>query len=111
MPDSAIRTAEVQPLLTELYSRAFIWFGKEKPGEMFTLGNLLSYVSEITLRDPAELQEAIRKTWKTYYHFNTPFNAKRPATRREFAVLANRFFNPFARKVDITGRTGGLSGW
>jgi hypothetical protein len=104
MPDSAIRTAEVQPLLTELYSRAFIWFGKEKPGEMFTLGNLLSYVSEITLRDPAELQEAIRKTWKTYYHFNTPFNAKRPATRREFAVLANRFFNPFARKVDITGK-------
>ena len=104
MPDSAIRTAEVQPLLTELYSRAFIWFGKEKPGEMFTLGNLLSYISEITLRDPAELQEAIRKTWKTYYRFNTPFSPKRPATRREFAVLANRFFNPFARKVDITGR-------
>jgi hypothetical protein len=81
MPDSAIRTAEVQPLLTELYSRAFIWFGKEKPGEMFTLGNLLSYISEMTLRDPAELQEAIRKTWKSYYHFNTPFNpnARPPA--------------------------------
>ena len=104
MPDSAVHTAEVQPLLTELYSRAFIWFGKEKPGEMFTLGNLLSYISEITLRDPKELQEAIQKTWKTYYRFNTPFNPKRPATRREFAVLANRFFNPFARKVDITGR-------
>jgi len=104
MPDSAIRTGEVQPLLTELYSRAFIWFNKEKPGEVFTLGNLLSYISEMTLRDPAELQEAIRKTWKSYYHFNTPFNLKRPATRREFAVLANRFFNPFARTVDITGK-------
>jgi hypothetical protein len=104
MPDSAISTSEIQPLLTELYSRAFIWFGKEKPGDAFTLGNLLSYISEMTLRDPAELQEAIRKTWKSYYHFNTPFNLKRPATRREFAVLANRFFNPFARTVDITGR-------
>ncbi|MES2064450.1 MAG: FAD-dependent oxidoreductase [Bacteroidota bacterium] len=104
MPDSATRTGEVQLLLTELYSRAFIWFNKEKPGEVFTLGNLLSYISEMTLRDPAELQEAIRKTWKSYYHFNTPFNLKRPATRREFAVLANRFFNPFARTVDITGK-------
>jgi hypothetical protein len=104
MPDSAVNTAEVQPLLTELYSRAFIWFGKEKPGEAFTLSNLLSYISEITLRDPAELQDAIRRTWKSYYHFNTPFNPKRPATRREFAVLANRFFNPFARRVDITGK-------
>jgi hypothetical protein len=104
MPDSIVHTAQVQPLLTELYSRAFIWFGKEKPGEVFTLGNLLSYISEMTLRDPAELQEAIHRTWKSYYHFNTPFNPKRPVTRREFAVLANRFFNPFARAVDITGK-------
>jgi hypothetical protein len=104
MPDSTVRTAEVQPLLNELYSRAFIWFNKEKPGEMFTLANLLSYISEMTLRDPANLTEALRKTWKSYYHFNTDFNPKRAVTRREFAVLANRFFNPFARTVDITGK-------
>jgi hypothetical protein len=104
MPDSTVRTIEVQPVLTELYSRSFIWFNKEKPGEAFTLGNLLSYISEMTLRDPVNLTEAIRKTWKSYYQFNTPFNSKRPVTRREFAVLANRFFNPFARAVDITGK-------
>ncbi len=104
MPDSIVHTAEIQPLLTELYSRAFIWFNKEKPGEDFTLGNLLSYISEITLRDPANLNDAIKKTWKSYYHFNTDFNLKRPVTRREFAVLANRFFNPFARAVDVSGK-------
>jgi len=27
-----------------------------------------------------------------------------PITRREFAILANQFLNPFARAVDLNGR-------
>jgi hypothetical protein len=104
MPDSAVRTDEVKPLLNELYSRAFLWFSRENPRELFTVANLVSYISEMTLRDPANLQEAIQKSWKPYYHFSSDFNTNRPVTRREFAVLANRFFNPFARKVDLSGR-------
>jgi hypothetical protein len=104
MPDSAVRTDEVKPLLNELYSRAFLWFSRENPRELFTVANLVSYISEMTLRDPANLQEAIQKSWKTYYHFTTNYNPAHPVTRREFAVLANRFFNPFARKVDLSGK-------
>ncbi|MFD0766262.1 FAD-dependent oxidoreductase [Mucilaginibacter lutimaris] len=104
MPDILVRTAEIKPFLNEIYSRSFLWFNSENPGELFTLANLLSYISEITLRDPVNLQDGLRKTWKTYYHFPTDFNPNRPATRREFAVLANRFLNPFARKVDMSGR-------
>lgn len=104
MPDTIVKTQEVEPFLTEIYSRAFLWFGREKPTETFTVGNLLSFISEMTLRDPENLKDAMQKTWKTYYKFPTEFDMKRPVTRREFAVLANRFLNPFARAVDISGK-------
>ena len=104
MPDTTVNTEEVEPFLTEIYSRAFLWFGREKPTATFTVGNLLSFISEMTLRDPDNLKEVMQKTWKTQYKFTTDFDLKRPVTRREFAVLANKFLNPFARAVDITGK-------
>lgn len=104
MPDSTVTTAEIKPYLEEIYSRSFIWFNQEKPGELFTIANIISYISNMNLRDPKNLQDALQKSWKTYYHFPTEFKPDRPITRREFAVLANRFFNPFARKVDISGK-------
>jgi hypothetical protein len=103
-PDSLITTAEVQPVLSEIYTRAFLWFGKEKPGEKFTLGNLLSFISDYTLTDPQVLKYRVQKDWKTYYKFKTEFAPNHPVTRREFAVLANKFLNPFARTVDLSGR-------
>ncbi|OJW17125.1 FAD-dependent oxidoreductase [Mucilaginibacter sp. 44-25] len=104
MPDSTVTTAEIKPYLEEIYSRSFIWFNQEKPGQLFTVANIISYISNMNLRDPKNLEDALQKSWKSYYHFPTEFKTDRPITRREFAVLANRFFNPFARKVDISGK-------
>jgi hypothetical protein len=103
-PDSLVNSTEIQPVLTEIYTRAFLWFSKEKPGEKFTLGNLLSFISDYTLTDPQVLKYRIQKDWKTYYKFKTEFILNRPVTRREFAVLTNKFLNPFARTVDLSGR-------
>jgi hypothetical protein len=103
-PDSLVATAEIKPTLEETYTRGFLWFNKEKPGTVFTVGNLLSFISETTLTDPHTLEIAMQKAWKEQYKFASPFDMKRPVTRREFAILANRFFNPFARSVDIAGR-------
>jgi hypothetical protein len=103
-PDSSVNTIEVQPILTEIYTRAFLWFGKEKPGEKFTLGNLLSFISDYTLTDPMVLKYRVQKEWTGYYKFKPGFDLNAPITRREFAVLANRFLNPFARTVDLNGR-------
>jgi hypothetical protein len=104
MPDSVVNTAEIKPILTEIYSRAFIWFNNEKPGEQFTVGNLLSFISEITLTDREQFRITMQKEWKTKYKFNTEFDLNHPVTRIEFAVLANQFLNPFARTVDLNGR-------
>jgi hypothetical protein len=104
MPDSIVNTAEVEPFFKEIYARAFLWFNKEKPAEKFTQGNLLSFISEITLTDPKTLQISMQKAWKTQYKFTSDFDMSRPVTRREFSVLANKFLNPFARTVDTSGR-------
>jgi hypothetical protein len=102
--DSAVCTAEVKPVLDDIYTRGFLWFNKTKPGEFITVGNLLSFISEITLSEPKPLQIALQKEWKSRYKFKTDFDLNRPVTRREFAVLSNKYLNPFARRVDLSGR-------
>ena len=102
-PDSLVSTAEIKPVLMEIYTRAFLWFGKERPGDKFTLGNLLSFISDYTLTDPLVLKSRIQRDWNTQYKFKNDFNLNRQVTRREFAVLANKFINPFARTVDLNG--------
>lgn len=103
-PDDTVSTAEVQPVLTELYTRAFLWFAKEKPGEKFTLGNLVSYISDYTLTDPKTLQMMLQKAWKPVLKLPGDLDTNRACTRLEFAVLANRYLNPFSKRVDLMGR-------
>jgi hypothetical protein len=103
IPDALVNTAEIKPVLMEIYTRAFLWFNKEKLAEKFTLGNLVSFISDYTLTDPQVLKFRIQRDWKTQYKFKTDFNINAQVTRREFAVLANKFLNPFARTVDLNG--------
>jgi hypothetical protein len=103
MPNEVVTTAEIKPVLTEIYSRAFLWFDKEKPGEKFTIGNTISLISEFTLTDPETLQVNLQKDWQDKYKFTLAFDKTRPITRLEFAVLVNKYLNPFARKIDLEG--------
>ncbi len=102
--DSLVRTAEVKPILDDIYTRGFLWFNKVKPGEFITVGNLLSFISEITLSEPKPLQIELQKEWESRYKFKDDFDLNRPVNRREFAVLSNKYLNPFARRVDLSGR-------
>jgi len=103
-PDDAVNTEEIKPFLSELYTRAFLWFNKEKPGDKFTLGNLLSLISDYTLTDPKTLQLHLQKAWASQFNLKGTFDLKRPVTRMEFAVLTNKYLNPFAKTVDMSGR-------
>jgi hypothetical protein len=102
--DDIVKTEEIEPILTEIYTRGFLWFNKEKPGAQFTLGNLLSLISDYTLTDPKTLQLYVQKFWTTQFRLTGSFDLNRPVTRLEFAVLANRYLNPFAKTVDLSGR-------
>lgn len=104
MPDSTVNTAEIEPVLNDIYTRTFLWFNREKPGAKFTVENTLSLISEITLADPKTLHISMAKAWKNQYKFQSGFDVSRPITRREFAVLINQFLNPFSRTIDLSGR-------
>ncbi|PTQ93242.1 FAD dependent oxidoreductase [Mucilaginibacter yixingensis] len=103
-PDSVISTADVKPMLMDLYTRAFIWFGRNKPGEQFTVANLLSFICDQTLTDPKSFQMMMQNQWQDVYKFSKPFDMDRPCTRYEFAVLMNKYVNPFKTKVDVNGK-------
>jgi hypothetical protein len=103
-PNDLVSTDEIKPTLLEVYTRAFLWFNKEKPGEKFTLGNLLSLISDYTLTDPKTLELTVGKLWKPQFKLPGDLDLKRPATRLEFVVLANKYLNPFAKTVDLSGR-------
>ncbi|SDR84592.1 FAD dependent oxidoreductase [Mucilaginibacter mallensis] len=104
MPDSIVTTAEIKPVLLETYTRAFLWFNANKLDKQFTVGNLLSFISELTLTEPDNVRKSMSRDWNSLYHFTSKFDMNRPITRREFAILANKFLNPFARTVDLNGR-------
>jgi hypothetical protein len=103
-PNAIVNTEEIKPVLTELYTRAFLWFNNEKPGDKFTLGNLLSLISDYTLTDPKTLHIYLKKAWTTQFKLTGDFDMNRPVTRLEFAVLVNKYLNPFAKTVDLSGR-------
>lgn len=103
-PNDVVSTEEIKPFLLELYTRAFLWFNKEKPGDKFTLGNLLSLISDYTLTDPKTLQLHLQKAWSPQFKLTGTFDLSRPVTRMEFAVLTNKYLNPFAKTVDLSGR-------
>jgi len=102
--DSTISTADIKPVLLEIYTRAFIWFSKNKPADTFTIGDMLSFISDQTLTEPKTLELTLKKQWKEVYGFNKDFDMARPVTRYEFAVLMNKYINPFKTHVDLTGR-------
>lgn len=103
-PNDIVRTDEVKPVLDEMYTRAFIWFSQEKTGEKLTLGNLLYFMSDYTLTDKNTLEETIKKLWKPIFKLPGELDVNRPVTRLEFAVLANKYLNPFAKTVDLSGK-------
>jgi hypothetical protein len=103
-PNELVNTEEIRPILEEIYTRSFLWFNKEKPGAKFTLGNLLSLISDYTLTDPTTLKIYLQKAWTNQFKLTGTFDLNRPVTRLEFAVLTNRYLNPFAKTVDLSGR-------
>lgn len=104
LPDSTVKTAEIKPVLSEIYTRSFLWFNKNKPTEFFTIGNMLSFIEELNLRDAKTFKLQIQNDWKPKLHLNSVFDVNRPITRREFAELVNIYLKPFDRAVDLTGK-------
>lgn len=100
-PDALVSASEIKAPMKEYYTRSQIWFADNYP-EKLTIGNVITLIMYSATRGK-ELKAEIEKAWKGSFKFTTSFDEKRPISRREFAVLANAYLQPFARKVDING--------
>lgn len=101
-PDSSIATEDLRVPVKEYYSRSQIWFLDNKSDKL-TLEQLLSLI-KFTAQRGAELNKEVEKGWKTSFKLPDSFDLKRPVTRREFAVLFNRYLKPFDVSVDLNGQ-------
>lgn len=100
-PDALISASELKLPMKEYYTRSQIWFADNNP-EQLTIGNVITLIMYSATRGK-ELKGEIEKAWKGSFKFSSSFDEKRPITRREFAVLANAYLQPFTRRVDING--------
>jgi len=50
-----------------------------------------------------ELRRAIEKDWKTEFGFKNNYDAKRPISRYELAVLMDTYLKPFSVRIDLDG--------
>lgn len=102
-PDKEVSVAEIKEPIKEYYYKAQIWFDDYKAAEM-TLGATLDLVCKVGNKSLVNTEAEIKKRWKANYNFKTEFNAARPITRREFAVIVNEYLKPFDVTIDKSGR-------
>lgn len=103
MPNQLVTTAEIKEPVKDFYYKAQIWFDDYKEENM-TLGATINLVCMVGNKAPENTRNEIKKKWGKQYQFKSDFDLNRPITRREFAVLADEYLNPFTVTLDKTGR-------
>ncbi len=98
---STISSEQLRIPVREFYSRSQIWFADNKK-EVMTIGDVIS-LFKFTATRGEELTKEIEEGWKESFQFESKFDLKRPITRKEFAILADRYLQPFNIKVDFAG--------
>ena len=101
-PDSTVTSAELKLPLKEYYSRSQIWFADHKAADTLTIEEAISLIMFTATRGN-ELIKEIEQGWKTSFKFSSEYDPKRYITRRELAVLIDRFLQPFNVRVDFQG--------
>lgn len=101
MPENSIATDELKGLMKTFYSRSQIWFADHASAKL-TVEEAI-YLLMYTATRGEELRRSIEKDWKTEFGFTSDFNAKRPISRYELAVLMDTYLKPFSVRVDLDG--------
>lgn len=102
-PDEKVKIEDIKSILMELYPRSKIWFLEHKNETDLTLANFISLASFTTAKDPYYAQKEITTDWKSRYHFDTDFDEQHILSKKEFAILADRYLSPFNVNVDFNG--------
>ncbi len=101
-PDQTIAAEPLRLPMKEYFSRSQIWFLNHKK-DTLTIGEAVDMIMFTAARGE-ELRREIESGWSTSLKLPGTFDPKRSVTRRELAVLIDRYLKPFGVNVDFAGR-------
>ena len=101
-PDATMKAEFLRLPLKEFYSRSQLWFFNHK-SDSLTIRDAIDLIMFTATRGE-ELRREIENGWSTSLKLPGTYDPARPVTRRELAVLIDRYLKPFGVNVDFTGR-------
>ncbi|NGM64625.1 FAD-dependent oxidoreductase [Sphingobacterium sp. SGR-19] len=99
--DERVSFDEVEPIFDRLYSRSQLWFLDNK-GDDFQWKDFLSLIKFVGLRGD-EVDQQIAKEWSSKLRFEGGFDEEAFVSRYQFAVIMDRYANPYVKAVDQQG--------
>ena len=96
-----ISATELRSPMKEFYTRSQIWFADNRNATL-SIGDAISLLM-FTASRGEELKKEIEECWKVSFKLNSDFDIKRNITRKEFAILAERYLQPYNVRVDLAG--------
>ena len=96
-----ISATELRSPMKEFYTRSQIWFADNRNATL-SIGDAISLFM-FTASRGEELKKEIEEGWKVSFKLNSDFDIKRNITRKEFAILAERYLQPYNVRVDLAG--------
>lgn len=98
----SVRVEDVKSVINQFYSRTQLWFVDNKPA-YFTVHDVLDLIKFAAFRGE-ELNIEVSKNWSKILKFDGDYNPSRAVTRYEFAVLFDKYADPFVKKVSQDGK-------
>lgn len=96
-----ISTQQLRAPMREFYSASQIWF-LDNTSDKMTVEQVISLL-KVTARRGNELTAEIEEGWNKSFKLNGKFDLKKVITRKEFAILAEKYLTPFNVRVDFAG--------
>ncbi|WP_158499861.1 FAD-dependent oxidoreductase [Sphingobacterium paucimobilis] len=100
--ETPVNIDRVKEVFNSLYSRSQLWFVDKKDG-VFELKELLALIKQVSFRGD-ELDREVEKEWSRKLKFEGDYDPNHVVSRYEFAVLVDRYADPYAKAVDVEGK-------
>lgn len=100
-PEETLTSEELRLPMKEYYSRSQLWFFNNKK-DTLTIQDAVNLIM-FTANRGEELRREIDRGWISSLKLTGVYDPKRAITRRELAVLIDRYLQPFSVRVDFVG--------
>lgn len=101
--EGSVGLKEVKDVFNSLYSRSQLWFVDNGSKEYFELKELLTLIKYVSFRGD-EVDREVEKEWSKKLKFEGHYDPSHVVTRYEFAVLVDRYADPYVKAVNAEGK-------